>query len=100
MLVFGSGNSLLTLKKCLTVFIELECCDQTVAGVDWELSLLSVGLFLYDFLNVNASAAAVRSLDLTITTFEGASHDLDLVTLANWDSTNLIFGFKFFRQMA
>ena len=100
MLVLAGSGTLLLLEDGLAVLVELEGGDRAVAGVDGDLSLLTVGLLLYDFLNVNASAAAVHSLDLTITTFEGASHDLDLVTLANWDSTNLIFGFKFFRQMA
>ena len=100
MLILAGSDSLLTFKEGLAVLVELEAGDDTVAGVDGELSLLSVGLFLHDFLNVNASTAAVDSLDLAFTTLEGASHDLDLVTFADGDGANFVLGFKIFRQMA
>ena len=68
--------------------------------MDWDLSLLTVGLLLYDFLNVNACASAVNGLNLAFTTFKVASQDFDLVTLADGQSTNIILVLKILGEMA
>lgn len=90
MLVLAGSSALLLLEDGLTVLVELEGGDSAVARVDGDLSLLTVGLLLYDFLNVNASASAVDGLDLALTTLLGASRDLDLVTLADGHGTNAV----------
>ena len=100
MLILAGSNSLLTLEEGLAVLVKLKAGDNAVAGVDGELSLLSVGLFLHDFLNVNASAAAVNGLDFAFAALEGASHDLNLVTFADGDGADFVLGFKIFRQVA
>ena len=63
-LVLAGGSALLLLEDGLAVLVKLEGGDRAVAGVDGDLSLLTVGLLLYDFLNVNASASAVDGQDL------------------------------------
>jgi len=98
--ILGGGDSLLSFEEGFAVLVELEAGHNAVAGVDGKLSLLSVGLLLHDFLNVNASTAAVHSLDLAFTTLEGASHDLDLVSFADGDGADFVLSFKIFRQVA
>jgi len=95
-LVLAGSGTLLLLEDGLAVLVELEGGDRAVAGVDGDLSLLTVGLLLYDFLNVNASASAVHGLDFAFTTLLGASHDLDLVTLADGHGTNAVLILKVF----
>ena len=51
---------------------------------------MTVGFLSSDFLNVNASASAVNSLDLAFTSFEVASNNLDLVSLADGDGADLV----------
>ena len=89
-LVLAGGSALLLLEDGLAVLVKLEGGDRAVAGVDRDLSLLTVGLLLYDFLNVNASASAVDGLDLALTTLLGASQDLDLVALADGNGTHAV----------
>lgn len=79
---------LLLVKNGLSVLVKLEGGDDTVAGVDGDLGLLTVGLLSYDFLNVNASASAVDSLDLAFTRLEVASNNLNLVSLADGDGAH------------
>jgi len=92
-LVLAGGSALLPLEDGLAVLVELERGDRAVAGVDRDLSLLTVSLLLYDFLNVNASASTVDSLDLALTTLLGASQDLDLVALADGNGTHAVLIF-------
>jgi len=89
-LVLLSVLLLLLVKNSLAVLVKLEGSDDTVAGVDWDLGLLTVGLLSYDFLNVNASASAVDSLDLAFARLEVASDNLDLVSLADGDGADLV----------
>jgi hypothetical protein len=99
-LIGGTGRSLFALEEGLAILVELEAGNNTVAGVNGELSALSVGLFFHDFINVNASAATVNSLDLAFTALEGASHNLDSVSFTDGNGTNFVLDFKIFRQMA
>ena len=89
-LVLLSVSLLLLFKDGLAVLVKLESGNDTVAGVDWDLRLLTVGLLSSDFLNVNASASAVDGLDFALTGLEVASNNLDLVSLADWDRTDLV----------
>ena len=68
--------------------------------MNWNLNWLFVLLIPGDFLNVNASAAAVNGLDFAFAALEGASHDLNLVTFADGDGADFVLGFKIFRQVA
>ena len=99
-LVLAGSGALLLFEDRLAVLVELEGSDSAVAGVDWDLGLLTVGLLLYDFLNVNASASAVNGLNLAFATFEVTSQDFDLVTLADGQSTNIILVLKILGEMA
>ena len=90
MLVLAGSGALLLFEDGLTVLVELKGGDSAVAGVDGDLSLLTVGLLLYDFLNVNASASAVDGMDLTFTTLLLASGDLDLVAFTDGHGTNAV----------
>ena len=98
--IFRGSDSLLPFEEGFAVLIELEAGHNAVAGVNGELGLLSVGLLLHDFLNVYASAATVHSLNLAFAAFEGASHDLDLISLADGDGADFVLSFKIFRQVA
>jgi hypothetical protein len=93
-LVLAGSSTLLLLEDGLAVLVKLKGGDSAVAGVDGDLSLLTVGLLLYDFLNVNASASAVDGLDLALTTLLGASQDLDLVTLADGHGAHAVLVFE------
>jgi hypothetical protein len=99
-LVLGGSSALLLLEDALAVLVELEGGDGAVAGVDGDLSLLTVGLLLYDFLNVNASASTVDGLDLAFTTLLGASHDLNLITLADGHGTHAVLVLKVLGEMS
>lgn len=90
MLVLGDTGALLLLEDGLAVLVKFKGGDHTVAGVHGDLSLLTVGLFLNDFLNVNASAFAVDGVDFAFVVLEAADHDLDLVTLAHGHGANLV----------
>jgi len=89
-LVLGGSRSLLALKKGLAVLVKLEGNDGAVAGVDWDIGLLSVELLLDDFLNVNASASTVHGGDLAFTALVGASEDLDRVALTDGNGTDRV----------
>ena len=84
------GASLLALEDLLAVGVELKGGDSDVAWVDGDLSLLTVGLLLNDFLNVNASASAVDGVDLALDVLVGAVHDADLVVLAHGEGSHLV----------
>ena len=85
MLVLLSVLLLLLVEDGLSVLVQLESSDNAVAGVNGDLGLLTVGLLSHDFLNVNASASAVNSLDLAFARLEVATHNLDLVALTDRD---------------
>ena len=94
MLVLLSVLLLLLVEDGLSVLVQLESSDNAVAGVNGDLGLLTVGLLSHDFLNVNASASAVDSLDLAFTRLEVAAHNLDLIALADGDGTHLVLILK------
>ncbi len=89
-LVLLSVSLLLLFKDGLAVLVKLEGSDDTVAWVNWDLRLLTVGFLSSDFLNVNASASAVDGLDFAFTGFEVASDNLDLVSLADGNGAHLV----------
>lgn len=62
--------------------------------------IVTVGLFSGDFFNVNAPFLSVDGLNLTLSAFLGASHDLDCITLADWNGTTVILGSQFLIQVA
>ena len=95
-LVLSAFLLLLLIKNSLSVFVQLECGNDTVAGVDWNLGLLAVELLPHDFLNVNASASAVDGLDFAFTSLEVTSHNLDLIALTHWDGADLVLIVKVF----
>ena len=84
------NSACLSLEHLLAVAVELEGSDHAVAWVNWDVGLLTVGLLLNDFLNVNASASAVDTLDLALVTLELADDNLDLVVLAHGEGTDLL----------
>ena len=99
MLLGGLGNSLLSLKKCLAVLVELECGDHAVRWVDWDLMLLSITLLSDDFLNVDAPSSAVDGEHLAFSALVGSAHNLDNVALSNWDRSHVVLLLKICRQV-
>ena len=100
MLVLLLGDSLLSLKECLSVLVELELSDQDVAGVNGDLGLLSVGLLSDDLFDVEAPLLSVDSLDLALTTLAASAHDLHGVTLADGDCAHVVLSAEFLVQVA
>ena len=49
---------------------------------------------------MNAPLLSINSLDLAFSALEGSSYDLDSVTLADGDGSNVILGLKILAQMA
>jgi hypothetical protein len=98
-LVLLSVLLLLLVEDGLSVLVQLESSDNAVAGVNGDLGLLTVGLLSHDFLNVNASASAVDSLDLALTRLEVTAHNLDLIALADRDGTHLVLILKILREV-
>ena len=98
-LLAGLSHSLLSLKKCLAVLVELKSGDHAVRGMDGDLMLLSITLLSDDFLNVDAPSSAVDGLHLTLSAFVGTAHDLDLVTLSHGNRSNVVLLFKICRQV-
>src|SRR5687768_13697319 len=60
----------------------------------------TVCLFSGKFLNMYAPFLTVDSCDLSFSVLEGSSHDLDGITLSNWDGTNVVSGFQILTQVA
>ena len=93
------SDSLLSLKKCLAVLIELECANHAVRWVDWDLMLLTITLLSDDFLNVDTPSSTVDCLNFTFSSFVSSTHDLDLITLSHGDGSNIVLLFKICRQV-
>ena len=87
------GLSLFACKHGLAIGIESKSSDLQVGCVEGNLSLLSVDLLLDKLLNVNAPSAAVNSLDFATLALVEPAHDLDSITLANWNGTHVVFCF-------
>ena len=49
---------------------------------------------------MNAPLLTVDSLNLAFSAFESASHDLNSVTLADWDSSDIMLGLQILTQVA
>ena len=92
-LVLSIGLSLFASKNFLAIFIKSQGSDLEVGCVKRYLSLLAVDFLLNQFLNVDAPAAAVHSLNFARTTFVGSAHNLDSITLAYWNGTHVVFLF-------
>ena len=98
-LVLVASGSLLAIEECLAVLVETQVGHNAVAGVDGDLSLLSVRLLLDELLNVDAPFAAVNFSDFALTILVGSADNLDGVTVANRDGAGLILSGKFFAQL-
>ena len=99
-LVLGGVRALLAFKESLAVLVELEGSDDAVAGVDGNVSLLGVNLLALDFLNIDASAAAVDGLDLALTTLEGADVNFHGITLAHGEGAGKILVAELLGELA
>jgi len=60
---------------------------------------LTIGLLSGDLLNINAPLLSVDGDDLAFSSFEGSSHDLDCVTLTDWNGTSFILGSQLLIQV-
>ena len=89
-LVLVTSVSLLAGEESLAVLIETKGGNDNVGGVDGDLGLLSVGLLLDEFLNVNAPFAAINFSDFALTVLVGSTHDLDSVSVADGDGAALV----------
>lgn len=98
MLVLDSA--LLALKEGLAVLVELEGSDNAVAGVDGDVRLLGVELLTHDLLDIETFAAAVDSVNLTVTALESASDNLDGITLADRNGADRVLVLKVLGQSA
>ena len=99
MLFLGTAGSLLAGEDSLAVLVKSKRSDDHVGGVDWEVGLLAVGLFLHDFLNVDAPLSAVNLNDLAFFACLFTALDLDGISVADWNTARLIFASKLFAQM-
>ena len=91
MLFLGTASSLLASEDSLAVLVKSKRCDDYVGWVDWEVGLLTVSLFLHDFLNVDAPLSAVDFSYFAFTVLVGATHDFDGVTVAHGDAADFVF---------
>ena len=89
-LVLVTSVSLLASEEGLAVLVETKGGNDNVGGVDGDLSLLSVGLLLDEFLNVDAPFAAINFSDFALTVLVWATHDLDGVSVSDRDGAALI----------
>ena len=99
MLILGTGL-LLPGEESLAVLVQSKGSDDTVRWVDGDLSLLTVGLLFDDLLNVNAPFPAVDFRNLALTVLVGSAHDLDGVSVANWDGANIVLLSELLRKVA
>ena len=91
MLFLGTTGSLLAGEDSLAVLVKSKCSDDDVGWVNWEVGLLTVSLFLHDFLNVDAPLSAVDFSYFAFTVLVGSTHDFDGVTVANGDAADIVF---------
>ena len=91
MLFLGTAGSLLAGEDSLAVLVKSKRSDDHVGGVDREVGLLAVGLFLHDFLNVDAPLSAVDFSYFAFTILVGATHDLDGVAVAHGNAADIVF---------
>ena len=91
MLFLGTTGSLLAGEDSLAVLVKSKCSDDNVGWVNWEVGLLTVSLFLHDFLNVDAPLSAVDFSYFAFTVLVGSTHDFDGVTVANGDAADIVF---------
>lgn len=74
-----SSSSSLSANEVLSVLAELEGGDSHVGRVDWDSDGGTVWLVLGDLFYVDAVSKSVDLGDLSLVSFPGAVHDLDLV---------------------
>ena len=91
MLFLGTTGSLLAGEDSLAVLVKSKCSDDNVRWVNWEVGLLTVSLFLHDFLNVDAPLSAVDFSYFAFTVLVWSTHDFDGVTVANGDAADIVF---------
>ena len=91
MLFLGTTGSLLAGEDSLAVLVKSKRSDDNVGWVDWEVGLLTVSLFLHDFLNVDTPLSAVDFSYFAFTVLVWATHDFDGVTVADGDAANIVF---------
>ena len=91
MLFLGTTGSLLAGKDSLSVLVKSKRSNDNIGWVDWEISLLTVSLFLHDFLNVDTPLSAVDFSYFAFTVLVWATHDFDGVTVANGDAADIVF---------
>ena len=60
----------------------------------------TVGLLSGKFFDVKSPSLSVDGLDLAFSSLEGASHDLDGVSLADGDGSHVVLGLQFLIQVA
>lgn len=65
-----------------------------------ETKKRTVGLFSGKFLNMNAPFLTVDSCDFSFSVLKGSSHDLDGITLADWNRASIVPGFQILAQVA
>jgi hypothetical protein len=62
-------RTVLSSEENLTGFINLECSDLTVGGINWNLDLLAILLLSGHFFNVDAPTSAIDSKNFAGNTF-------------------------------
>ena len=99
-LVLVASGSLLAIEECLAVLVETEAGHNAVTGVNGDLGLLSVCLFLYELLNVDAPPTTVYFNDFALTVLVWSSDDLHSIAVANGDGASLVFGRELFVELS
>ena len=81
LVLLGGLVAILALEESLAIWVQMELGDDAVGWVDTEGNSGTVVLLTVDALNVDDILAAVNLGDLTITSLEGTTDDLDLIIL-------------------
>jgi hypothetical protein len=82
-------RTVLSSEENLTGFINLECGNLAVRGINWDLDLLTILFLSGDFFDVNAPTSTIDSKNFagnTLTTeFRTTLLDENGISLSNWD---------------
>ena len=88
----STRRTILAAENGLTVFVELKLRDDTIRRLDSNIHLCAICLVPCDPFNVNDIFPAVAGCDFTLAILVYATHDHDLIILANGNRSYIILG--------
>ena len=86
-----SLRSVLSVKDCLSVFVNLQFVDDDLGWVNSNGNGDTVGLVTSKLLNVNDILATVNLDDLSVFSLVSSSGDCDFIILSDGDRSNMVF---------